>query len=77
RMEYGPPHRVTLVADPLVHYLTSEQRRQLAGEILTEMRRAAQDLDFERAAELRDTLLELYREFPEEFADLTLPGSAR
>ncbi|MCS6966378.1 MAG: helicase-related protein, partial [Candidatus Kapabacteria bacterium] len=77
RMEYGPPHRVTLVADPLVHYMTSEQRRQLAGEILTEMRRAAQDLDFERAAELRDTLLELYREFPEEFADLTLPGSAR
>ncbi len=74
RTEYLLPRRTVGVADPLVRYMTTEQRRQLAQELYTEMRRAAQELDFERAAELRDALLQLYRDFPEDFPDASLPG---
>lgn len=74
RVEYRLSGRPALIADPLVSYLTSQQRRQLADELLAEMRRAAQELDYERAAELRDALLQLVQQFPEELADLPLPG---
>jgi excinuclease ABC subunit B len=69
--------RPAVVADPLVQYLTPQQRRQLAEELLAEMRRAAQELDYERAAELRDALLQLLNHFPDEFAHLPIPGRAR
>ncbi|MEN3026544.1 MAG: excinuclease ABC subunit UvrB [Chlorobiota bacterium] len=63
-----------VAADPLIAYMTAEQRRQLAQELQAEMRRAALELDFERAAELRDALLQLYRDFPQDFPDLPLPA---
>ncbi|MGH2567189.1 MAG: UvrB/UvrC motif-containing protein [Bacteroidota bacterium] len=37
-------------------YLTKDQRKDLLDELQTEMRRAAKDLEFERAAELRDEI---------------------
>lgn len=76
RLEYSLPRRTAVVADPLVRYMTPQQRRQLAEELLAEMRRAAQELDFERAAELRDSLLQLWRDYPDEFAHLPLPAAA-
>ncbi len=76
RVEYTFSRRPAAVADPLVEYLTPQQRRQMAEELLTEMRRAAQELDYERAAELRDALLQLVERFPEEFADLPIPHRA-
>ncbi|GBD06808.1 UvrABC system protein B [bacterium HR21] len=76
RTEHRLSGRPAVVADPLVQYLTPQQRRHLAEELLAEMRRAAQELDYERAAELRDALLQLLNQFPDEFADLPIPGRA-
>jgi excinuclease ABC subunit B len=43
-------------AEPLIKYLTPEQREQLMEQIYLEMKEAARNLDFEKAAELRDEL---------------------
>ena len=48
--------RATTVSDAVVKYLTPDQRRDLLAELKEEMRRAAKDLEFERAAELRDEI---------------------
>jgi excinuclease ABC subunit B len=48
--------RAIAVSDNVVKYLTAEQRRDLLAELKEEMRRAAKDLEFERAAELRDEI---------------------
>ena len=44
------------VAESVVRYLTAEQRNDLITELKTEMRNAAKDLEFERAASLRDEI---------------------
>ncbi len=56
REEYGRRYRVSLVADSVVRYLTKEQREDLIEELRSEMVQAAKDLEFERAAELRDEI---------------------
>jgi len=56
REEYGRRRRPSLVADSVVRYLTKEQREDLIEELRSEMVRAAKDLEFERAAELRDEI---------------------
>jgi excinuclease UvrABC nuclease subunit len=43
----------------VVRYLTAEQKKDLIGELQTEMERAARDLEFERAAGLRDEIAKL------------------
>ena len=43
-------------AEPVVKYLTPDQRNELADQLFTEMKNAARNLDFERAAELRDEI---------------------
>ncbi len=48
--------KATAVSDSVVKYLTKEQRKDLLEELRAEMRRAAKDLEFERAAELRDEI---------------------
>jgi excinuclease ABC subunit B len=48
--------RATSVSDNVVKYLTPDQRRDLLAELKEEMRRAAKDLEFERAAQLRDEI---------------------
>ncbi len=47
------------VSDSVVKYLNEEQRKDLLAELKEEMRRAAKDLEFERAAELRDEIARL------------------
>lgn len=58
--------RLPITAEKTVKYLTSEQRKDLIEELEVEMRRAAKELDFERAAELRDEILLLKKEMKEE-----------
>jgi excinuclease ABC subunit B len=56
REEHGHRARVSIVADSVVRYLTKEQREDLIEEFRAEMTKAAKDLEFERAAELRDEI---------------------
>ncbi|MBS4027053.1 MAG: excinuclease ABC subunit UvrB [Ignavibacteriales bacterium] len=48
--------RMPIVAESVVRYLSSEQKKDLLEELETEMKRAAKDLEFERAAQLRDEI---------------------
>ncbi len=54
--------RMPITAERTVKYLTREQRDDLIDELEREMRKAAKDLEFERAAELRDEILQLKKE---------------
>ncbi|MEY3941371.1 MAG: UvrB/uvrC motif, partial [Bacteroidota bacterium] len=51
--------RRTTLAEALPKYATDEQRKSKAAELRKEMEKAAKDLDFLRAAELRDAIAEL------------------
>jgi excinuclease ABC subunit B len=51
-----------IVADPLVKYLTSEQRKDLIAQLTREMDEAAENLEFERAAQLRDSIKQIEQE---------------
>jgi len=44
------------VEEPVLKYMTAEQRAELVQHLREEMKRAAKDLEFERAAELRDEI---------------------
>jgi excinuclease ABC subunit B len=44
------------VAESVIRYLSNDQRKDLIDELRREMRNAAKDLEFERAAELRDEI---------------------
>lgn len=50
-----------LIADSVIRYLTDDQRRDMLEELKLEMRNAAKDLEFERAAQLRDEINRLER----------------
>ncbi len=45
-----------LVSDKVMKYLSKDQKEDLLNELKEEMKRAAKDLEFERAAELRDEI---------------------
>jgi excinuclease ABC subunit B len=45
-----------MIADNIVKYMTAEQKKDLLEELRKEMRNAAKDLEFERAAELRNEI---------------------
>ncbi|MBN1396598.1 MAG: excinuclease ABC subunit UvrB [Bacteroidetes bacterium] len=47
------------IAETVAKYLTSGQKKDLLDELKAEMRQAAKDLEFERAAELRDEIEKL------------------
>ncbi len=51
--------KMPVVAESVVRYLTAEQRRDLITELRAEMTKAAKDLEFERAAQLRDEIAKL------------------
>jgi excinuclease ABC subunit B len=51
--------RVPSVSDRVVKYLTEEQRQDLIDELKKEMINAAKELEFERAAQLRDEITQL------------------
>jgi excinuclease ABC subunit B len=48
-----------MIADSIVKYMTTAQRQDLLEELRKEMRNAAKDLEFERAAEMRDEITRL------------------
>lgn len=56
---YDGPDQLKAVADPLIKYLTDDQKRDMIKQMKAEMMEAASSLDFERAAELRDTLAQM------------------
>jgi len=49
----------TVAADPLLEYLSKDQIQKLVNETEAKMKRAAKELDFISAAQLRDELLSL------------------
>ncbi len=59
---YEEPEVPPIVADPVLKELTPKQKRELIEQLRREMLEAAENLEFERAAELRDTILALERE---------------
>ncbi|MBN8586976.1 MAG: excinuclease ABC subunit UvrB [Rhodothermia bacterium] len=62
---YGGPEQLRMVADPVTQYLTPTQKRDLMVQLTKEMHQAAEDLAFERAAELRDSIVQLEKELEE------------
>ena len=55
--------RARRAAEPMMKYLTEDQRRELLEQLHDEMKQAARNLDFERAAELRDEIARLKTTF--------------
>jgi excinuclease ABC subunit B len=51
--------RIKKAAEPIARYLTPAQRKEMIDQMFVEMKNAARDLDFERAAELRDEITRL------------------
>ena len=51
--------KMPLVAEQVLRFLTPDQRKDLIEELRTEMSRASKDLEFERAADLRDEIQRL------------------
>jgi excinuclease ABC subunit B len=49
----------TKVAEPVIKYMSNEQRKDLVEQMTEEMLTAAKDLEFERAANLRDEIEKL------------------
>ena len=56
---YAKPAQPTMVADPVIKYLSDDQKRDLIEQLRTEMKEASENLEFEKAAELRDSIAEL------------------
>jgi len=52
----GYRNKPMIVSEQVFRYLTKDQRKDLIDELETEMRKAAKDLEFEKAAELRDEI---------------------
>ena len=66
RQHYGGPEQLSSkVADPVVKYLNDEQKHDLLDQMKEEMEEAAENLEFERAAELRDSIEELKKQLDE------------
>jgi len=57
--------RMPKIAETVVRHLTSEQRKDMIEELKAEMMKASKDLEFERAAELRDEIQKLESMTPE------------
>ena len=56
---YAGPDQLKRVADPVVKYLTPDQKRDLIAQLSREMDEASANLEFERAAELRDSVAQI------------------
>ncbi|MER3522924.1 MAG: excinuclease ABC subunit B [Ignavibacteria bacterium] len=56
--------KLPVVAESVVRYLTTEQRKDLIEELRAEMLKASKDLEFERAAQLRDEIAKLESAVP-------------
>ncbi len=56
KKEEKPDYSFAKVAEPILKYMSKEQREDLIEQLTNEMYQAAKDLDFERAAFLRDEI---------------------
>ena len=56
---YDGPDPGRKVADPIIKYLTDDQKHDLVAQMQEEMKEAAKNLEFERAAELRDSIAQI------------------
>ena len=43
----------------MLKFMTAEQRKELISQLQTEMKKSAKELDYEKAAELRDEIQRL------------------
>ena len=59
---YAGPDQLPKVADPVVKYLTDDQKKDLVAQLTREMDAAAENLEFEKAAELRDSIAQIEAE---------------
>jgi excinuclease ABC B subunit len=64
--EYANKNQYAIAADPLVKYLTPDQKGDLIVQMTREMEEAAESLEFERAADLRDQIDALEKQIKEE-----------
>jgi excinuclease ABC subunit B len=64
---YVEPETATLAAEPVVAYATRSQLEKMVAETETRMKKAAKDLDFITAAQLRDEMLALKKQLAERF----------
>lgn len=58
-LAYVEKEDLSMVADPVVSFMSEDQLKKLAAETERKMKEAAKDLDFMTAAKLRDELFEL------------------
>ncbi len=65
---YVEPEGVSMVADPVVQYMTKDQMEKAIAETKKRMQKAAKDLDFMEAARLRDEMFALEQLFIEKFS---------
>jgi excinuclease ABC subunit B len=56
---YSGPDQLKAVADPILKYLTDDQKKDMIRQLKQEMVEAASNLQFEKAAELRDSIAQL------------------
>jgi excinuclease ABC subunit B len=56
RRAYVEPEVLSLAADPVMAYMSEDQLRRNVEVLETQMRKAAKELDFIAAAQLRDEL---------------------
>ena len=61
-LRYDTDQPFSVVTDPVVKYLSKEQKQDLINQIKKEMLEAAENLQFEKAASLRDSLAQLEAE---------------
>ena len=59
RYEEAEAKKIRKAAEPMMRYLDEGQREELAEQMFVEMKTAARDLDFEKAAEIRDQIKKL------------------
>jgi len=64
---YVEPEGISMVADPVIQYMTKDQMQKTIGETKKRMQKAAKDLDFMEAARLRDEMYDLEKLFQEKF----------
>ncbi len=66
---YIEPEQASVAADPVVAYMTRPQLEKLIKETENNMKKSAKDLDFMAAAQYRDELFALKKQFKDKFGE--------
>ena len=66
-MAYVEPEEASLVADPVVEYMTKDQLQKSIQTAKKNMERAAKDMEFMEAAKFRDEMFALEKMMKEKF----------